>query len=626
LGNYTCFVGSNGAGKSSILTALNIFFRNSTDSSTNILALDEEDFHNKNIRDAVTITVTFTDLSPEAQSEFSAYYRNDRLIVSSIARWDANAKNAPVQQFGQRRVMKTFAPFFDAEGDGVKVSDLKIIYEKIRLQYPGLPSPGSKPAMKDALRQYEEAHPDELSLEPSADQFYGFGGKAKSLLEKYVQWVFVPAVKDATTEQFESKRTAIGQILERTLRSKMSFAPALDKIREEASQQYAGLLEEHAKSLEALASALTKKVRDWAHPDATIELSWQNDSSKVSISEPMAEVLAGEGLFTGHLSRFGHGLQRSFLLALLQELAAADITSQPTLLLACEEPELYQHPPQIRHLASVLDELANQGSQVFVCTHSPLFVRGEQCEEIRLVTKERKKGESRARFVDFESLSQAVGSAGGIKPLKATGTMLKVGQALQPDINEMFFASFIVLVEGLEDVAYISTYLVLSELWQEFRRLGGHVVPCDGKSRMILPLAIARAFEIPTFVVFDADSDKCDRPDRRTMHTKNNATLLSLCGIAGQAPLPDAAVWSDGLLVWKEDLAADLAAGIGKEEWDRLRDRVKRKYDLDDVSDVYKSTFYIQCFLADMWDAGRKCPALQKLCEAIISFARIRVG
>ena len=42
LGDYCCFLGPNGAGKSTILTALNILFRYSTDSTTNLLALDAE--------------------------------------------------------------------------------------------------------------------------------------------------------------------------------------------------------------------------------------------------------------------------------------------------------------------------------------------------------------------------------------------------------------------------------------------------------------------------------------------------------------------------------------------------------------------------------------------------------
>ncbi len=53
----------------------------------------------------------------------------------------------------------------------------------------------------------------------------------------------------------------------------------------------------------------------------------------------------------------------------------------PNLVLAIEEPELYQHPSRQRHLASVLLNLAEgalpgvaKNTQVIYTTHSPLFV------------------------------------------------------------------------------------------------------------------------------------------------------------------------------------------------------------------------------------------------------------
>ncbi len=41
-GNYTCFVGPNGGGKSNVLTALNVFFRNTSSSATDVNNLTKE--------------------------------------------------------------------------------------------------------------------------------------------------------------------------------------------------------------------------------------------------------------------------------------------------------------------------------------------------------------------------------------------------------------------------------------------------------------------------------------------------------------------------------------------------------------------------------------------------------
>jgi putative ATP-dependent endonuclease of OLD family len=73
--NYACFVGPNGSGKSTILAALNVFFRQYKDSKTDLSKLSAEDFHHKNVKDPIKITVTFNDLSAASTSDLSDYVR-----------------------------------------------------------------------------------------------------------------------------------------------------------------------------------------------------------------------------------------------------------------------------------------------------------------------------------------------------------------------------------------------------------------------------------------------------------------------------------------------------------------------------------------------------------------------
>ncbi|WP_163594770.1 AAA family ATPase, partial [Klebsiella pneumoniae] len=88
-------------------------------------------------------------------------------------------------------------------------------------------------------------------------------------------------------------------------------------------------------------------------------VKWKQDPDKsIKVEEPVAAIQIGERGFEGDLSRFGHGLQRSYMLALLQELNKIDDAAAPTLILCIEEPELYQHPPQAIYLAETLQELA----------------------------------------------------------------------------------------------------------------------------------------------------------------------------------------------------------------------------------------------------------------------------
>jgi len=76
--DYTCLVGPNGSGKSTVLCALNIFFREIENATTDLSQLDLEDFHLKNSDEPIEVTVTFIDLSPEAEQDFSNYYRHGK--------------------------------------------------------------------------------------------------------------------------------------------------------------------------------------------------------------------------------------------------------------------------------------------------------------------------------------------------------------------------------------------------------------------------------------------------------------------------------------------------------------------------------------------------------------------
>src|SRR6478609_4776652 len=217
--DYTCFVGANGAGKSTILCALNIFFRQDEYTGTNLQQLDPEDFHNGNIKDPITIRMTFGELSEEASETFQHYVRGGKLIITAEARLREGSGRADVRHFGERLVMKEFASFFELDASGAKVAELNPLYDKFRSEFPDLPSATSKDAKLSALRQYESDRPEKCVLMRSEDQFYGVSRGANKL-ERFVQWVYVPAVKDAVGEQAEAKDSALGELLARAVRAK----------------------------------------------------------------------------------------------------------------------------------------------------------------------------------------------------------------------------------------------------------------------------------------------------------------------------------------------------------------------------------------------------------------------
>lgn len=616
--NYTCFVGPNGAGKSTVFTALNIFFRHDMG-----FVIDQDDFHKKDTSKAITITVTFEELSDAAQKDLSAYFRQGKLVVSTVVSWNSANNQVEIKQYGQRLAMGAFKEFFRRNGDGAQVAELKKIYVGIREAVPDLAEAGTKTAMIEALQAYETAHPEKCELIPSEDQFYGVS-RGTNRLAKYMEWVYVPAVKDVCLEQAEGKGSAFGLLLQRTVRTSVSFAESIAKMKTGIQADFVKLVAERQEALAGLSQSLNKRLQEWAHPNSSIELEWHgNPDDAIRITEPTARLKTTEGTFQGKLSCFGHGLQRSYLLALLQELSESRNEDGPRLILACEEPELYQHPPQARHMANVFQKLSSGNSQVLICTHSPYFVAGKDFEQVRMIRKAPSDDAACAFFVRPPELAAELKKAYGGELPALDGLFLKVHQVLKPNINEMFFCNIAVFVEGVEDSAYISTYLSLMEKWTEFRRLGCHIITCDKKSEIIRPLAVARSVKIPSFVVFDSDGNGDPTKPSHEMHKRDNLAILRLCDIADPNPFPPTTFWGPNVVSWDTELTKVIKDDIGT-ELGQLKQDVANRFHVV-AGDHEKNAAFIGMLMTEAWNKNKKSANLEKVCNAILTFASSQI-
>jgi len=412
LDDYTCLVGPNGSGKSAVLMALNVFFRNNDATITNVLDLSREDFHHENVQNPVRITLTFEelpkveDVSENVRNMLDLYARHGKLVFFVEAKWNETTKTAPVKQYGSRLIFEEFAPYFEAEKKKALVRDLRPIYADLRKRFPELPAETRGPQMHEALRNYEESIPKEQkTLIDEPNELYGFTGGLYRL-EELVQWVYVPAVKDASTEQEEGSKTALGQLLQRTVRTKIDFKDELNALEEEAEAKYEKILEDKKGALKDLGLAIQNSLRDWTNPRAVFELEWQGDFAKAK--RPLAKAKVGEDAFIGEIARLGHGMQRGFLVAILKELVASEQKGGPKLLLGFEEPELYQHPPQAQHMEGVLERLSEpkNNSQIIVTTHSPYFVSSKGFKNIRMFHKCGKKPYSIIKGTDYAKVEK----------------------------------------------------------------------------------------------------------------------------------------------------------------------------------------------------------------------------
>jgi hypothetical protein len=478
--------------------------------------------------------------------------------------------------------------------------------------------------MVEALQAYEADHADQCTLIESQDQFYGFS-KGAGRLEKHLQWVYIPAVKDATSEQSETKTSAFGKLLTRRVRSEIAIDEPLEKLRSETLKEYELLLDGNKTALDLLSQSLNQRIQKWAHQEAGVIIDWQRDKKAVNIAAPLAELTAIEGNFDGKLGRFGHGLQRCIIIALLEELSEHD-NSGPKLLLGIEEPELFQHPPQARYLASLLERLSTGNAQVVVCTHSPYFVNGKGFNNIRVIAKQHGVKASSVSSTTFQEVAKEVSLATGQTPVAAAGMAAKVEQDMQGRLNEIFFASVRVFVEGIEDVAHISTYLTLTNGWDAFRTLGCHFIHVDGKNHLVQALAISNGFKLPSFVIFDADGDTpADTEEKKTgrlkMHEDDNSAILKLLKLDASAPFPTDTLWGEKLVLWPTRIGDIVEQEIGSSELAAIAGAIRKKYGIY-VGGMEKNALFIGYLLTEAWEQGKKSPSLIKVCDNIIAYAR----
>lgn len=615
--DYSCFVGPNGAGKSTVLNALNVFFRQYKDSKTDLSKLSIDDFHHKDITKPIAITVTFKDISESAKKSLSDYVRQDKLIVTAKAEFDEGTERAEVRQFGNRLGMSEFRSWFEAEKDKKSASELKEIFGQLRGKWEGIQAATTKADMAEALRKFEADNPNQCDLIPSEDQFYGIS-KGSNRLAPHIQWVFVSASKDASEEAEESKNSALGQLLSRAIRAKVNFSEKVTGLRNTLKSEYQAMLDAEQSLLSSLSTSLEEKLKLWANPNASAKVQWKQDPEKsIKVEEPWAHIQLGEKGFESDLARFGHGMQRSYLLTLLQELADIEDENAPTLVMAIEEPELYQHPPQARYLSEVLQDLACEESQIIVCSHSPYFIPGDDFAAVRIVREEGEPAYSKVNCLNYTDLSKTLEAAGD-KAIKENGMLAKLFPILRPEISEMFFCKKLVLVEGIEDVAYLTTYFQLTGKMNEVRRTGFHIIPVGGKSEIIKPLAIASLLKIPTFVVCDADTDK-DREPEIEKHKKDNASILHLLSMDKSLNWPDDTLAGPTLRMWKTNITETIEHELGP-QWKTHEDQSAAYY--NNAGGLKKNPLAVSRALESAWNAGLKSDSLINLVNDVLALGQ----
>jgi len=204
-----------------------------------------------------------------------------------------------------------------------------------------------------------------------------------------------------------------------------------------------------------------------------------------------------EGDFTIRATELGEGIQNALVLAILQAFKAR--RKQGAILLI-EEPEMFLHPQMQRSLYKTLREIGKT-NQVIYTTHSPHFVAVPDYDQVALVRKNHG-----GTYVTLSHLPVDE---------KRKEKLLK---ELDPERNELFFATRILFVEGDTEKLAFPEYA--RRLGLDLDKAGASIVEVGGKRNLLEFAEIARSFQIPFGVVYDEDSSEIRDKNEETAYNK----------------------------------------------------------------------------------------------------------
>lgn len=626
--DLTVLVGPNGCGKSSFLRAIELFYALQT-------KVAEEDFYNKDTTQPIVISITFDNLKQEELDLYKHYLEANTLIVEKSI--DFPGGKGHERYYG----LKMQNPDFQTVRETGQARPKVQAYNLLRQQYTELPSAGRADDVEPALAVWEQSHPERCQRTRDAGQFFGFEAVGNARLERFTKFFLVPAVRDASEDAIEGRGSSLTDLMDLVVRQILRQKPELEQFRTDVREQYRELVDEKKlPELPQLADNLTKTLQTYT-PDAQVTLEWMIGEPNIPI--PTASASLVEDDYKGAVSKKGHGLQRVFILTLLQhltivkgtreieehegitELTEDTITEQgktaattviPNLVIAIEEPELYQHPNRQRHLAKVFLQLAESGLeggervQITYSTHSPLFVGIERFDKIRLFKKEKLvenlPKETRVRFVTMAQIAERRGEATDPSTGSFTATNLRarLTNIMTPWVNEGFFANVVGLVEGESDQCAILE--VAKQIGIDFEKDGISVLPVGSKNSLANPFLIFTELGIPVYIVFD-----CDKNNKED---KTNKLLLELCGYP-EEELPNTTV-KDNMACFEDDLEAIFRNEIGEELYNQLLEQYTREFGYSAKRGA-TNPLVISKIVEEAYKKGGKIETLEKVVKSI---------
>ena len=185
--------------------------------------------------------------------------------------------------------------------------------------------------------------------------------------------------------------------------------------------------------------------------------------------------------------RLGSGFQSLVVISIFR--TYCEMLSKDTIFLI-EEPEMFLDPHTKKYFYSVLQEIANKGTQVVCSTHSSEFVDITRYKDIKKIAKDSDDRThvypSNVADIDFSS-----------EELFALNT------AVNNERGELFFSDVTLLVEGSTEKLVYEYLFHISGLPTNLHNVS--IIETSGKGAMPKFMALLDSLDTPYAVVYDSD-------------------------------------------------------------------------------------------------------------------------
>lgn len=385
LGQLATIVGKNDSGKSSILRAVKLFFEEEE--------IDPEDFHGAaNLNEKIIIEITFTLLPEKIEIEdgIATTFKEEMLLDKD----------------GNLRIRKTFSRDNEVnislltqdfqDGFFAGLAKLKETELNKKCKEKGLNATKAGRGItnkekRESLRNLARNNGINIGeYELKLSKGDALWKVIKSMLPKFYLFEAETST-DIHEASFQREFRPIVAALEsdpKITRTRKRFAKAIEKRLQEEVNKIFEKFKRHASDI----VAFTAKP-DFAWEKAVELRIYGKDY--YGIDKP--------------LEKRGSGIRRLLMVAFFEYLAEKEV-KEANLIFGIEEPENNLHPGLQRELAKSFRQLGDQGYQIIITTHSPVFAGASLIEDLTLIVREQGVAKAiQSPNLNFDEIAEELG-------------------------------------------------------------------------------------------------------------------------------------------------------------------------------------------------------------------------